>query len=267
MMTRLKTGNFSLNDIKAENRVYWAHRSAGYSDINCAELSGSSRLKWRQVLQQQLFYSFPTLNPCLCHVLDIGCGPGFFSILLAELGYQVTAVDLTSEMIQKAKKNAGDYAGIISFHIMDAEELQFESGTFDAILSRNLTWNLPHPETAYREWHRVLKRNGLLLNFDANWYNYLSDAEARKNYEKDRSKSMALGIEDQNVGADFDLMEEIAQKLPLSPVIRPAWDIRVLSDIGFDAAADLQIWQNVWTEQEQINFASTPLFMISAVRK
>ncbi len=267
MMTRLKTGSFPLNGIKAENRAYWAQRSDSYSDVNRAELSGSSSLKWRQVLQQQLSTCFPVKPPGLCHVLDIGCGPGFFSILLAGLGYQVTAVDLTAEMIQKAKKNAGAYAGIISFHIMDAEDLQFESGTFDAVISRNLTWNLPHPEKAYREWHRVLKRNGLLLNFDANWYNYLSDAAAKENYEKDRINSKALGIEDQNIGAGFDVMEDIARKLPLSPVTRPAWDIRVLSDIGFDAAADPQIWQRVWTEQEQINFASTPLFMISAVRR
>ena len=35
------------------------------------------------------------------------------------------------------------------------------------IVSRNLTWNLPHPEMAYKEWLRVLKKGGRLLNFDA----------------------------------------------------------------------------------------------------
>lgn len=37
-------------------------------------------------------------------ILDIGTGPGFFSIILAEAGYQVTAVDYTEAMLEEAKK-------------------------------------------------------------------------------------------------------------------------------------------------------------------
>ena len=44
--------------------------------------------------------------------------------------------------------------------------------TFDMIVSRNVTWNLEHPDRAYYEWMRVLKPGGVLLNFDANWYHH-----------------------------------------------------------------------------------------------
>ena len=50
---------------------------------------------------------------------------------------------------------------------MDAQKLDFEDNTFDVVISRNLTWNLEHPDVAYREWVRVLKVGGRLLNFDA----------------------------------------------------------------------------------------------------
>ncbi len=45
----------------------------------------------------------------------------------------------------------------IDFQTGDAEHLPFEANTFDVVVSRNLVWTLPAPETAMREWHRVLK--------------------------------------------------------------------------------------------------------------
>ena len=69
------------------------------------------------------------------------------------------------------------------FWRMDAQKLDFEDNTFDVVISRNLTWNLEHPDVAYREWVRVLKAGGRLLNFDANWYGYLYEEEQRKAYE------------------------------------------------------------------------------------
>ena len=84
-------------------------------------------------------------------ILDIGTGPGFFAILLAEEGYQVTAVDYTEQMLQEAKSNAADLADQISFKRMDAQNLEFPKETFDYIVTRNVTWNLEHPKRAYRE--------------------------------------------------------------------------------------------------------------------
>lgn len=52
---------------------------------------------------------------------------------------------------------------------MDAQEPDFPEGSFDVVLSRNLTWTLPDPEKAYSQWLRVLRRGGLLLNFDADY--------------------------------------------------------------------------------------------------
>ena len=84
------------------------------------------------------------------------------------------------------------------------------------IVTRNLTWNLPHPEKAYGEWCRVLKPGGLLLNFDANWYRYLYDREAREGYMKDRENILAEGVANETDGTDIPAMEAIAVQAPLS---------------------------------------------------
>ena len=50
------------------------------------------------------------------------------------------------------------------FQVMDAEHLSFQDESFDVVISRNLTWTLPEAAQAYKEWTRVLKPGGLLLN-------------------------------------------------------------------------------------------------------
>ncbi|HEY9574205.1 MAG TPA: class I SAM-dependent methyltransferase [Lachnospiraceae bacterium] len=258
----------SSETIIKENLNYWSKRASGYSHINREELENyDHKTSWSQVLDDHIKTAFPAKNKDDISVLEIGCGPGFLSILLTELGYRVTAVDLTPNMLAEAKKNAGRIADQICFIQMNAEELTFRDETFDVIVSRNLTWDLPNPTSAYKEWKRVLKNKGLLLNFDANWYRYLFDDNAKKAYEKDRQETALGGYKDKNIGENFDKMEEIARKIPLSSLLRPKWDIDTLTDLSFDVTADPSIWKKVWTKEEQINFSSTPMFLIRAVKK
>ena len=249
-----------------ENKAYWTGRAPGYSAVNREELAGPRRKRWKACLAREFALHFPDRPLSDLRVLEVGTGPGFFAILLRELGLDVTAIDLTPAMLAEAKENAGHLAGLISFMEMNAEALSFEDASFDAVISRNLTWNLPHPEEALAEWTRVLKPGGLLLNFDANWYAYLFDTSAQAAYEEDRANSAREGIPDLNIGENFDVMEDIARRVPLSRVRRPAWDLQQFSSLGLSSEADEDIWQTVWSEEEQLNFASTPLFLVRASR-
>ena len=251
-------------DILFENKAYWTGRASGYSEVNQVELGTGQRQKWSDCLRSEIAGHFPDITADRLHVLEVGTGPGFFAILLCELGYNVTAIDLTPAMLDEAKKNAGEMAGSIRFMEMNAEALDFSDASFDVVISRNLTWNLPHPDTAYAEWARVLKPGGLLLNFDANWYAYLFDEKARAAYDQDRINSAGQGVWDQNVGENFDVMEDIARRIPLSRIRRPAWDLMYLQGLGLQAQANEQIWRQVWSEEEKLNFSSTPLFMVRA---
>lgn len=242
---------------------YWTNRAEGYSQVNREELATEQKNRWLRALEAE----FPHRDPSEIKVLDIGTGPGFFAIILAKAGYQVTAVDYTEEMLSKAKENAGRYADRIRWMRMDAQKLELPDDQFDVAVSRNLTWNLENPDEAYREWKRVLKPGGSLLNFDANWYGHLFNSEKRRMYEEDRKHVEEQAMEDHYIGTDIDEMEEIARNVPLSPVLRPAWDLKILKGLGFqNVCSDESVWQKVWSDTEKVNYASTPMFLVKAVK-
>lgn len=245
-----------------ENIHYWTNRAPGYSGVNQEELASDQKSVWGRQISRRIAAHFPGREPETIRVLDVGTGPGFFAIILAQMGYNVTAVDYTVSMLEEAKRNAGTLASRIHFRQMNAEDLSFASGSFDVVVTRNVTWNLHHPANAYAHWTRVLTPGGLLLNFDANWYRYLWDEDARQGHAQDRDNLAFSDVRDENAGTDVDAMEAIARQTPLSHQRRPAWDLNILQQLGIQASADEEIWQQVWTKEERINNASTPMFLI-----
>ena len=246
-----------------EIESYWSTRTEGYSEVNHKELAGTQKNAWLKVLTSQ----FPDKPKEEIRILDIGTGPGFFPVILAEAGYHVDAVDYTEGMLEKAKENAGDLCRNIRFWRMDAQKLDFEDNTFDVVISRNLTWNLEEPQKAYQEWCRVLKKGGILLNFDAGWYNYLFDDKQKNAFEEDHRNVEDAEVFDFNAYDEAYKMEEIARNLILSRCARPTEDLRMIRRAGFcEATADREVWKKVWDDVEKINFALTPLFMLRAVK-
>lgn len=199
-------------------RQYWNSRAEGYTLSNREELEDEHRIfLWEQQIRR-------ALNGRVCrHVLDVGCGPGFFSVLLARLGYEVTAVDYTENMLTEARKNAAHYGVDIDFRRMDAQKLDFEDGIFDLVISRNVLWNLEQPEQAYREWLRVLKPNGTLMNFDGNFYYYVTDAEYG-----DRTRWEHKHMQ----GINANSIDRIGEHLPMARRLRPEWDVQELQKLG-----------------------------------
>lgn len=249
-----------------QNIAYWTTRAPSYSAVNQEELASSQHRVWRTAITRRIAQHFGATPPEALKILDVGTGPGFFAIILAELGYQVTAVDYTEAMLQQARQNAGALAGRIQFRTMDAEALDFPDGAFDVVISRNVTWNLRHPDQAYSHWVRVLKPGGLLLNFDANWYRYLFDHDAEVCHRQDRDNVAKTHAADDTAGTDVAAMEAIARQAPLSAHHRPGWDLEVLRRYHMSAHADPDIWKQVWTENERINNASTPMFLVMGVK-
>lgn len=257
-----------MNTLKEEIHAYWTQRTEGYSEYNQQEMADARRSMWKNKLLSLLEENFPGKNPEELKVLDVGTGPGFFALLLAEAGYQVTAADVTEEMLKEAKKNTGVFAEKITWKLSDAQKLELGDCEFDAVFSRNVTWNLENPGQAYEEWVRVLKPGGLLCNFDADWYGHLYDEEKRSGYEKDRQRVEEKNLEDYYTGTDIERMEAIARQVPLSRQKRPQWDVEALKNAGLtEVSCDTEVWKQVWTEEEIANNGSTPIFLLSGKKR
>lgn len=203
-------------------RSYWNMRAPSFSQGNVEELESREKETWIKNI-----VSFAPL-PDYQRVLDIGCGPGFFSIMLAQSGYQVTAVDYTDNMLVEAQKNAERFGVSIDFLQMDAQNLAFEDESFDFVVSRNLTWNLEYPMKAYSEWLRVLRPQGKMLNHDGNHYYHYCDQFYQQSYNNKKAINQH-GVID---GVDMTIIDNIARDLPLSKEIRPQWDSNALIELG-----------------------------------
>lgn len=95
-------------------------------------------------------------------VLDVACGTGVVAITAARLGARATGLDLTPELLETARRNASTAAVEIDWHEGDVENLPFEAGTFDVVVSQFGHMFAPRPDVAIGEMLRVLQPGGTI---------------------------------------------------------------------------------------------------------
>ena len=168
-----------------------------------------------------------------------------------------------SQMMKKLEDESKQLFGIdisgyvMDRKVMDAENPEFPDGSFDMIISRNLTWTLPHVRHAYGEWIRVLKKGGILLNFDANYG--ITDFSNVEDLPENHAHNM-LGNEMMRE------CEEIKRQLPISSYSRPAWDLETLGAMSLkEFHVDLGISSRIYLEKDEF-YNPTPLFMLRTVK-
>lgn len=230
---------------------YWTQRSHDFGTVRKNELENQMGQRWLREIEKFLPEG-RSLN-----ILDVGTGTGFFAILLAEKGHRVEGIDLTPAMLEEARTLAKQRNLDITFREMDAQNLAYPDGTFDVVISRNLTWTLPDPERAYASWFRVLKPGGVLLNFDAEYAAHVRSHSVQNRKVAPDSPYGHVGMTDalQQENDAITLSMDIGQA-------RPEWDGKVLTRIGFQSCqADTQVGKRLLGE---LDLTTAPMFGIFA---
>jgi SAM-dependent methyltransferase len=93
-------------------------------------------------------------------VLDVACGTGNATIPAAKLGADTVGLDITPELFEDARRHAAESGVEIDWVEGDAEDLPFEDGSFDVVLSTFGNMFAPDHRAAAREIARVVKPGG-----------------------------------------------------------------------------------------------------------
>lgn len=109
---------------------------------------------------------FDRIEPAgVSRVLDLGCGPArLWTENLGRVpdGWSITLADASPGMIREAKDNLAGSALRPDFRVADAQDLPFESGSFDAVVANHMLYHVPDRPRAISEMARVLRPNGRL---------------------------------------------------------------------------------------------------------
>ena len=197
-------------DFKKEIAEYWDESSKEYDTHPGHGMGGDDEKEaWLKFLNEII----PSGTE---KVLDVGCGTGFLTVLLAELGYTVKGIDLSEGMQADAKKKIkeGGFEDRVTFEICDAENTNEPDDSYDLVINRHLLWTLPHPYEAVDEWLRVTKPGGSVIVIDGDW------SIVRKAVEEKRAKEPENDV----IGHKRSYSQEVTNSLPLYDGTKRTWD-------------------------------------------
>lgn len=140
------------------NQFNWAEEAAKQWDERSNSWSSKSEVMWETGSRKDIIPFFTKFIQAGEKVCDLGCGDGHAAFKLAKKGYAVTGIDVSEEMIHKAKQLSIETTA--QFKKGDISELPFTNDEFDAILAINsLEWT-EQPLIVLKEIKRVVKHDG-----------------------------------------------------------------------------------------------------------
>ena len=200
-------------------------------------------------------------------VLDLGCGTGDHSREVAALvapGGSVAGVDFSTSMITEATRRQASSPATATFEQGDAQQLRFESNTFDACRTERMLCHVPDCDAALREMVRVTRPGGRIGVIDVDTAGVMIDSSDRA-ITAAFAASMTDSIQNPWVGRT--LRRRMAEAGLVDVDVRP-----LVLEIGYGAiekmidahvtlmrqaglgAADVEAWRR---ELEYTNLAGT----------
>ena len=148
-------------DVHDTIREWWDRDSHTYDEAKSHAISDPlEAAAWRQALRE-------ALPEPPARVLDIGAGTGALSLLAAELGHHVTALDLSEGMLGVATRKAAERGVELEFVI--GSGMEPPAGPFDAVMERHVLWTMPDPTGALRAWRAVAAPKARLVLLEGIW--------------------------------------------------------------------------------------------------
>lgn len=195
-------------DVKQRVRRHWSQRAAEFDERPHHGLHSEAQHQAWLTLLGQLAATSPA------RVLDLGCGTGFLSLMLSELGHTVTGIDISTDMIALAQEKAATAGRDVEWRVGDVEHLDDADGSYDLVVARHLIWTLPNPAQAVREWQRVLAPGGRVALVEGHWENQ----QVNVDYEQIHTQLPFFGGVPSERLAQF-LQEERLQDVAVEPLM------------------------------------------------
>ncbi len=139
------------------------HGNKRFNHQNWERLVNTERQQWQDVDK-----FFEIAQPTEEDVwLDFGCGPGYFTVPLAEKVKQVIAIDVSAEMLAVCQQRIKDHQLTnVLFLQSDEKRVPVADNTVDKALLANIYHELDHHKAFFAELQRILKNTGTLFIID-----------------------------------------------------------------------------------------------------
>jgi ubiquinone/menaquinone biosynthesis C-methylase UbiE len=138
---------------RSENRETWNANAEAWTTLSRAGFD-----VYRDLVNTPAFFAIlPDVKGRVC--LDLGCGEGHNTRMLAGRGARVVGLDISDVFVQAAAAAGGDVSG---YTVADAGDLPFGAATFDAVTAFMSLMDVPDPDRTLREISRVLKPGGFV---------------------------------------------------------------------------------------------------------
>ncbi len=144
-------------------REIWDAEAATFDDEADHGLADpATRQAWRALL-------LGVLPPAPARIADLGCGTGTLSVLLAQEGYAVDGLDISPEMVDRARAKADAAEVSVDLEVGDAQAPDLPPASYDVVLSRHVLWAMDDPALALDRWLALLAPGGTLLLVEGSW--------------------------------------------------------------------------------------------------
>jgi SAM-dependent methyltransferase len=218
-------------------RAYWDEDAATY------DLAAQHRPRSPFVMAAWTAALSQLLPPPPARVLDCGAGTGFLSLIAARLGHRVTALDLSTAMLEHLRR--ANSAEGLDIQIVEGRADQ-PTGEFDTVMERHLLWTLPDPEGSLRAW-RGAAPDGTLVLVEAVWGGADPLEQARVRVRR-QLRRLRGGSPDHHA----EYPDDLRAALPLGRGPDPSTLVELVASAGWQRTRIVRLADVEWAERADL---------------